>query len=154
MGYLAKRKFKFAKDEEWLELVNQGLCPVCLDQHNPRNRLLFKKGIKRECGQGHLEIYGNPEYLAYYRIKEKKKENNVCRTCSHKIVEYDKKHDEMICINSNCKSRGTVLSGPPQEHHGHWVRYPLGVRFDYSDVDATYSSYEDDRCDYGDYIPE
>lgn len=47
-----------------------------------------------------------------------------------------------------------VLSGPPQQiGPSRWVNYPLGNRYDYGDVDKTYSPYEDDRCDYGDHVP-
>jgi hypothetical protein len=149
---LGKIKVKFAKDEEWLELVRQGRCPECLDQPNTQNRRLLKKGIKRECSQGHLTIYGNPEYVAYQRIYPNKSSDG-CHNCTNREITYDKKHDEIICTNQNCTDHGMVLSGPPQFiPPGRWVEYPQGNRFDYSDVDKTYSPYEDDRCDYGDYI--
>ncbi len=135
-----------------MQLVREGLCPECLDQHNPKTRKLLKKGIKRECSQGHLEIYGNPEYLAYFCVQKKQKIKKVdgCPGCGGRAVTYDKKHDEIIC--DDC---GLVLSGPPHEiRPGKWVNYPWGNRFDYSDVNATYTPYEDDQCDYGTYIPE
>ena len=123
-----------------------------MKQLNPRNRRLIKKGIKRECSQGHLEIYGNPEYLTYVKISEKLIVKN-CRDCKDKIIDFDKKHDELICVNFNCEHCGVVLSGPPQQiGPGRWVNYPLGNRYDYGDVVKTYTPYEDDRCDYGDYI--
>lgn len=135
-----------------MQLVREGLCPECLNQYNPRNRRLLKKGIKRECSQGHLIIYGNPLYLAYYRIEKKKEEKKVtgCLKCGGQAVTYDKKHDEIFC--DDC---GLVLSGPPQWiPPARWVNYPMGNRYDYADIDATYTPYETDRCDYGDYISE
>jgi hypothetical protein len=140
-----------------LQLILDGLCPECLNQHNPRKRRLFKKGIKRECSQGHLTIYGNPQYLAYFRVQEKEQKNSSgdCQTCKNMAIAYDKKHDELICTNLNCEHNGMVLAGPPQEiGPGRWVNHPLGNLYDYADVDKTYSPYEDDRCDYGDYISD
>lgn len=133
-----------------MELVRNGICPECLDQPNPRTRKLFKNGIKRECSQGHLTIYGNPEYLAYYRIekKEKKKKIEGCPECGGRAVSYDKKHDEVVC--DWC---GLVFSGPPHETHNRWVKYPLGNRYDYSDIDATYNPLEDE-VEYGTHVPE
>jgi len=113
---------KFDQDLEWLELVREWLCPECLEQHNPRTRRLLKRGIKRECSQGHLTIYGNPEYLAYYRVPKKKKLKKVegCPRYGGRAVTYDKKHDEIFC--DDC---GLVLSGPPHEiRPGKWVKYP------------------------------
>jgi ribosomal protein S27AE len=141
---------KFAEDPEWLQLVRDGYCPECLDQFNPKSRKLFKKGIKRECSQGHLILYGNPLYLAYYRVEKKKEKKKVtgCPKCGGQAVTYDKKHDEIFC--DDC---GLVLSGPPQWiPPARWVNYPMGNRYDYADIDATYTPYETDRCDYGDYI--
>ncbi len=133
-----------------MQLVRDGYCPECLDQFNPKSRKLFKKGIKRECSQGHLVIYGNPLYLAYYRVEKKKEKKKVtgCPKCGGQAVTYDKKHDEIFC--DDC---GLVLSGPPQWiPPARWVNYPMGNRYDYADIDATYTPYETDRCDYGDYI--
>lgn len=68
--------------------------------------------------------------------------------CGGRAVTYDKKHDELFC--DDC---GLVLSGPPHAlHSGHWVNYPMGNRFDYSDVDATYNPH--DEVDYGTFVPE
>lgn len=133
-----------------MQLVREGVCPECLNQHNPRNRRLLKKGIKRECSQGHLEIYGNPEYVAYYQIPEKKEDKvKNCRDCKDKIIDFDKKHDELICVNIDCDRCGMVLSGPPQQiGPRRWVNYPWGNRFD----DATYDSH--DAVDYGTFVPE
>lgn len=131
-----------------MELVRNGICPECLDQSNSRTRRLFKKGIKRECSQGHLTIYGNPEFIAYAKIEKKKRKKKVdsCPACGGRVVYYDKKHDELLC---EC---GVVLSGPPHETHGRWVKYPMGTRFDYSDIDATYNPH--DEVDYGTFTPE
>lgn len=127
-----------------MQLVHEGLCPECLDQHNPRNRRLLKKGIKRECSQGHLIIYGNPEYVAYYRVEEENSDEKkkTCRNCDDKLTFYDKKHDELVCVQFNCENAGTVLSGPPHESHGRWVKYPHGNRFDFTDIDATYDPHD------------
>lgn len=119
------------------------MCPECLDQYNPQRNKLIKKGIKRECSQGHLEIHGNPEYIAYFRLQneDKKEYKTGCPGCGGRAVTYDKKHDELFC-----DSCGLVLSGPPHAiGPGSWVKYPWGNRFDYSDVNATYSPYEEDR---------
>jgi len=133
--------------------VKDGLCPECLYQYNPRTRKLSQNGIKRECSQGHLTIYGNPEYLAYYRVKkkkEKKKKVTGCPKCGGRAVNYDQKHDEISC--DDC---GLILSGPPHPIvPGRWVNYPMGNKYDYSDIDSTYSSYEEDRVDYGTHVPE
>ncbi len=142
---------KFAEDPEWLELVLSNICPVCFEEFNPRQQKLIKKGIKRECSQGHLIIYGNPQFVNYFKIEKKKPYKHVegCPRCGGRAVTYDKKHDEIFC-----DSCGLVLSGPPQEiGPGSWVNYPWGNRFDYSDIDATYSPYED-NVDYGTYVPE
>lgn len=124
---------------------------MCLHEFNPKQQKLIQNGIKRECSRGHLVIYGNPQFVNYFKIRNKKPQKYVegCPECGSRIVDYDKKHDELVC---EC---GLVLSGPPHWiPPARWVKYPMGNKYDYSDIDKTYSSYEEDRVDYGTYVPE
>lgn len=128
---------KFEQAIEWLKNIREGICPEC-------SRKLEKRGSKRECSQGHLTVYGNPEYVAYHKIHDTdKKQENRCETCKKKVVSFDRKHDELVCVNTTCEDYGMVLSGPPHSvGYGRWVKYPLGNRYNYEDVDETYSPYE------------
>lgn len=103
---------KYIYDKTWLQTILTNTCPTC-------NKTLTRKGIKRQCPQNHITIYGNPILVAY---KKKEQINTLpnriqythCPECGSTQFIEDQDRHETIC---KC---GLVLAGPPQ----YGIKYP------------------------------
>ena len=111
-------------DKDWLKTVLNLTCPECLTK-------MVHKGIKRQCPNNDLTVYGNPILLAYTektltKPRITKHKSGICPECfkegkTYNNVLHDPKHAQRVC--GEC---GLVLSGPPQCG----VEYPWGNDYD------------------------
>jgi hypothetical protein len=112
---------KYEEDPDWIDKINENQCPYCEEdfQH---------VGIKRECGNCGLVIYGNPLYLMYQLKlkKETKKPKDWIDLCTHSEIFYDDIRSENVCLDC-----GLLLSGVPHYVCGDVrINYPEGYIFE------------------------
>lgn len=111
---------KYEEDPDWMDKINENQCPYCETD-------FIKVGIKRECENCDLVIYGNPSYLIYkQRLKEVKVVKDWIDNCDHAKVFYDDIRSENSCLKC-----GLVLAGIPHYVCGDVrINYPEGYIFE------------------------
>lgn len=115
MNPVQDKKFEYSYDKEYFKSINDKVCPECESGLN-------KKGIKTNCTNCTLIIYGNPELISYNITPIQKKREPVkdwIDSCTHDDIFYDDIRSEV-----SCKICGLVIAGRP-----HYVAGSLKVEF-------------------------
>jgi hypothetical protein len=119
-----KRYGNYKWSEDFYQLINNGICPVC------NTKTIIKAGTEINCLICDLNILGSPETIAYYEDIPAEEipaptNQNICPECEGIKFQHDFKRDETVCM-----ACGLVVEGPPAYSAYVQIKYPFNYTFD------------------------